>query len=293
MATLASDLVAEARRYLLASGRQEHNRLTTTMNTSVGSVVFDFAAGSIAAGAVIAIGLELMYVWSVTGSTATVQRAMQGSAGAAHTAGDIITVNPTVSDFWVFTALNDELASLSASGLYRVKTVTATATVASSYNLAADVIDILNVQWNDYGPSLDWPRLRRWDVLTNQDTSVFASGTALQLYTPPPPGRTLRITYSAAFSPLTALTDDVQTTTGLPASCNDIPALGAAARLLTAREARRSQLDAQPESRQAQDVPPSTARGAAAGLFALRKQRLVEEAGRLRSQYPTVMRPAV
>lgn len=295
MATLTSDVIAEARRFLLASGRQEMNRLTTTMNTSVTSVVFDFAAGSIAAGALIAIDLELILVWSVTSQTATVQRAMHGSVAAAHTAGAVITVNPIVSDFWVFAEINNELASLSspATGLYRVKTVTATATVASSYNLAADVIDVLTVQWNDYGPSLDWPRLRRWDVLTNQDTSVFASGTALQLYTAPPPGRTLRITYSAPFGALATLADDVQTTTGLPASANDIPAIGAAARLLTAREARRSVLDAQPESRQAQDVPPGTARSAAAQLFALRDRRVKEESARLSSQYPSVMRPAV
>jgi hypothetical protein len=294
MATLASDLVAEARRFLLASGRQEMNRLTTTMNASVASVVFDFAAGSIAQGALIAIDLELMYVWSVTGSTATVQRAMHGSAPAAHTTGAVITVNPLVSDFWVFTEVNNEIASLSspATGLYRIKTITRTMTVASTYDVAADVIDILAVQWNDYGPSLNWPRLRRWDVVYGQDTSVFASGVALQLYTAPPPGRSLRITYSAPFSSLATLADDVQTTTGLPASANDIPAIGAAARLLTAREARRSSLDAQPESRQAQDVPPGTARSSAQQLFALRDRRIKEESARLSSTYPTMTRPA-
>jgi hypothetical protein len=177
--------------------------------------------------------------------------------------------------------------------LFRVKTVTRTATVASSYDLAADVINVLAVQWNDYGPSLDWPRLRRWDVLANQDTSVFPSGTALQLYSAPPPGRTIRITYSAAFGSLAALTDDVQTVTGLPASCNDIPAIGAAARLLTAREARRSQLDAQPDPRQAQDVPPGAGRAAAAQLFALRDRRIKEESARFSATYPSVMRPAV
>lgn len=279
----------------MASGRDELNRLTTTVNSSATAIVFDFAAGSIATGAIIAIDLELAYVWSVTGSTATVQRGANGSAAAAHTAGAIIMVNPIVSDFWIFKAMNDELASLSspATGLYRIKTVTKTMTVASSYDVAADVIDILNVQWNDYGPSLDWPRLRRWDLLSNQDTSVFASGTALQLYSQPAPGRTLRITYSAQFSPLATVTDDVQSVTGLPATANDIPAIGAAARLLTAREARRSSVDAQPESRQAQDVPPGTSRSAAAQLFALRDRRIKEESARLTATYPTVMRPAV
>lgn len=293
--TTTADVLAEARRLLLASGRQELNRLTTTLAPGDISVVFDFPAGSIATGALIAIDLELVYVWSVTSQIATVQRGVHGSAPAAHTSGALITVNPIVSDFWIFNEVNNELASLSSAAvnMFRVKTIAPTATVASSYDLATDVISVLAVQWNDFGPSKDWPRLRRWDVLANQDTTIFPSGVALQLYATPPPGRTIRVTYSAPFGSLSALTDDVQVTTGLPASANDIPAIGAAARLLTAREARRSALDAQPESRQAQDVPPGTARSAAAQLFALRDRRIKEESARFSSTYPSVMRPAV
>jgi hypothetical protein len=293
--TTTSDVIAEARRFMLASGRQELNRLTGSITNSAATLTFDFPAGSIATGALIAIDLELAYVWSVAGQVATVQRGMHGSTGAAHTAGALITVNPLVSDFWIFTAVNDELSSLSSAAIniYRTKTITRTATVASSYDLATDVMSVLAVQWNDYGASQDWPRIRRWDVLPNQDTTVFPSGVALQLYAPPPVGRTLRITYAAAFSPLATLTDDVQAVSGLPASCNDIPAIGAAARLLTAREARRSALDAQPDPRQAADVPPGAARSAAAQLFALRDRRIKEESARFSSSWPSMMRPAV
>lgn len=293
--TSTADLISETRSHMMASGREELNRLTTTMNTSIATVVIDFAANSIATGAVIAIDLELMYVWSVSGANVTVQRAYGGSTAAAHTAGALIYVNPTVSDFAIFRSLNDEIDSLSspANGLYRVKTITITATAAGSYNLAADVVEILNVQTNDYGASLDWPRLRRWDLLRNQDTAVFASGVSIDLHEVPAPGRTIRVSYAAAFSNLATIADDVLTTTGMPATMHDIPAFGAAARLLTAREARRSSIDAQPESRQPQDVPPGTARSGAAALFALRKQRIVEEAARLSNQWPTVMKRAV
>lgn len=293
--TTTADLVAHTRREVLASGRQEMNRLTNTITNVAGTFTFDFAAGPIATGALVAIDLELMHVWSVAGQVATVQRGMHGSTAAAHTAGALITVNPIVSDYWIFTELNNELVSLSspAVGLYRVKTVTTTATSASTYNLAADVTEVLAVQWNDYGSSLDWPRIQRWDLLANQDTTVFASGNALQIYAPPPTGRTLRISYAANFATLATLTDDVQTVTGLPGSANDIPAIGAAARILAARESRRSSVDAQPESRQASDVPPGTARSASAQLFALRDRRVREERARLASAWPSMMRPAV
>jgi hypothetical protein len=81
--------------------------------------------------------------------------------------------------------------------------------------------------------------------------------------------------------------------TGLMASAADIPAIGVAARLLSSREARRSQVDSQPENRRAADVPPGTARSAASGLFALRDRRLREESAKLKNLYPQFMRPAV
>lgn len=294
MATTA-DLIATTRRHLMASGREALNRLNGAITNVATTLTFEFAAGQIATGALLAIDLELIYVWSVAGQIATVQRGYMGSTAAAHSDDALIYVNPVVSDFAIFKELNSEITSLSspANGLYRVKTVTATATIASTYNLAADATEILSVQYNAVGGSSDWPRLRRWDLLANQDTSVFASGYALQLYEMPMPGRTIRVTYAAAYSPLATLTDDALTVAGLQVSAQDIPPLGAAARLLTAREARRSSIDAQPENRQAADVPPGTARSGAASLFALRKQRIVEEAARLTASWPTVMRPAV
>lgn len=293
--TTTADLIAETRRHLMASGREHLNRLNGSITNVAGTLTFEFPAGQIATGALLAVDLEVMYVWSVTGFVATVQRGMFGSTAAAHSDDALIFVNPLFTDYAIFKSLGEELTSLSSplNGLYQIKTVTATTTTASTYNLAADAVEILSVQYNDYGSSGDWPRLRRWDMLLNQSTAVYASGRALQLYEAPAPGRTLRITYGAEFSALTSTSVDVATDTGLPTSAHDIPPIGAAGRLLAAREARRSSLDSQPESRQAQEVPPGTARSASAQLFALRKQRIVEEAARLSAQWPTVMRPAV
>jgi hypothetical protein len=292
--TTAADVVAEARHLLLASGREELNRLTSSISDTDQTFTIDFAAGGIAAGALLAIDLELLHVWSVSGSTVTVQRGMRGSTAAAHNAGALITVNPIVSDFRLFTEVNFELTTLSSptNGLYAVRELTRTMSVASTYDLAADLIDVLAVNWNDYGPSLDWPAIRRYDTRYQQDTTVFPSGVTIQLYAPPPPGRTLRVVYSAPFTPFDDLTTDVADT-GLADTAWDIPAIGAAGRLLAARESRRSSVDTQPESRQAQDVPPGSARASSASLFALRKQRINEEAARLTSTWPALMRPAV
>ena len=286
-----TDLINAARRWLQSSGRPEYNRLTATENSADTSFAFDFALGSITEGAVLGVDLEEVHVWSATAPNATVQRGWNGSTPAAHAAGTIVEVNPLFSAWRILGEINAELSSLSPQ-IYQVKTVSATATTDSSYDLADDVLDILTVQYNDYAGA-DWPQLSRWSLLANQDTAVFASGRALRLYEMPAPGRTLRITYAAPLGALTALSDDVTTVTGLPATAADLPAIGAAARLLSAREARRSQIDSQPESRQAADVPPGAARGAAAQLFALRDRRIKEETAKLSRLFPSRIRRAV
>lgn len=290
--TTTHDLIQSAKRYLQGSGRPEYNRITPAMTTATTDITFDFALGSIQAGAILGVDLEDLYVWTLVGATATVARGWNGSTPAAHSANRTVSVNPLFSNWAVLCEVNNELASISPQ-IYQVKTVTETMTTASSYNLAADVIDVLAVQYADIGPSTNWPSLHRWSFLPNQDTTVFTSGKALRLYELPDPGRTLRVTYAAPLGTLSDLLENVETVTGLPTSAADIPAIGAAARLLSAREARRSQLDAQPEPRQAADVPPGTARSAAAQLFALRDRRIKEESAKLSRLYPSHIRRAV
>lgn len=291
MAT-TSDLIHAARRWLQSSGRPEYNRLNGSITNVASTATMEFAMGSINTGAVLGIDLEELYTWSIAGSVATVQRGWNGSTAATHADDAIVEVNPLFSAWRIFNEINAELHSITPA-IYQVKTVSVTATVASSYNMAADVLDVLTVQYNDIGPSQDWPVLSRWAFLANQDTSSFASGKALTFYEMPIPGRTLRITYAAPLAPLATIGDTVETTSGIPASAVDIPAIGAAARLLSSREARRSQLDAQPEPRQAQDVPPGAAGDGASRLFALRDRRVREESSKLQRVYPTRIRRAV
>ena len=291
MAT-TSDLIHAARRWLQSSGRPEFNKLTAAETNSDTVFALDFALGSVQPGAVLCVDLEEVYCWSVSSPNATVQRGWNGSTAATHSLGALVEVNPLFSSWRIFNEINAEINSISPT-IYQVKTVSVTSTTAWSYNLASDVIDVLTVQYQDIGPSGDWPLLTRWAFLANQDTSSFASGRALTFYEMPVPGRTLRITYAAPLVPLATISDNVESVSGLPSSAIDIPVIGAAARLLSSREARRSQVDAQPEARQAQDVPPGTAGDAAGRLFAIRDRRIREEAIKLGKLFPTRIRRAV
>lgn len=294
--TTTADLINDTRQHLQALSRDELNRLNGAITNSASTLTVEFAAGGIQRGALLSIDLEVIHVWSVAVLTATVQRGMMGSTGASHADDALVYVNPRFTDFQILRALNAELASYSSPrfGLFQTKTVEITGSAGKvGYDLTAvtDLIDVIEVRWKGYEVG-DWPLVTRYTVSRDMNTSEFASGLALLTYEDLGPGRTLRVRYKAPYTPLSTLADNVLTTAGLHAGAHDIPPLGAAARLLAGREARRASYDAQPESRQAGDVPGGLNRQAAGGLLGLRDMRLREEAARLGALYPIIHRRA-
>lgn len=296
--TTTADMIEEVRTHVGGEAREEMNRLAAAITTtSVATLTIEFAAGSIARGAVLAIDLELMYVWSISGTTVTVQRGYRGSTAATHLISTLIYVNPRVPAFRALQVLNEELAALSApgTGLFRVRTVDLTYNPArSGYDLTSvtDVQDVLALEATGYVAG-DLDEITRYRLVRNAVTTDFASGFALELFEPGYPGKTIRVTYATSYTALAALADDVAAVSFLHAQAHDIPPLGAAARLLAGRESRRTGLDMQPEPRQAADVPPGAARQAAGALLQLRDRRVKEEAARLARMYPHRVRRGV
>lgn len=292
MAT-ANDLVEETRMHLQSMARDELNRLNgAIISTTASTLTFEFAAGSIAPGAVLAIDLELVYVWSVAGQVATVERGWLGSTKATHSDDALIYVNPRWSSFTILRAINEELDSYSSPkwGLYQMKTVDLTfsaATVGYDLTSVTDLIDVYELRWKGYAAG-EWPLIRRWSVARDMPTTDFASGLSLQLDDGAGPGRPIRVRYKARFTHLATLADNVTSVSGLADTAADIPPLGAAARLVAPREVKRAATDSQPESRRAAEVPPGTNRAAAGTLLSVRDARLREEASRLYQRYPTL-----
>lgn len=294
--TITADLIQETRTHLQASMRDELNRLNGSMTNSTTSAVVEFAQGGIQRGSILGVELEVMYVWSFNTQTATVQRGFMGSTAATHADDTLVYVNPRWTDFQILRALNAELASYSSprNGLYRVRTVDLTySSSAQEYDLTSvtDLVSVLGVTSSMPGVT-DWYPVSSWSLSRDLPTTTFPSGKALSIYTPVTPGRMVRVVYGAPFVSLATLADDVAAVSFLPATAHDIPPLGAAARLLAGREAARAQIDAQPESRKAEEVQAGANRGAAGGLLALRDMRLREEAARLRVAYPHMRRVA-
>lgn len=297
-----NDLIAETRRHLLSGQTEERNRLAAGYSPpaagQLGTLTFQFPLKSIVAGAVIAVDLELFYVYTVdpVGLTAQVDGAQQGSVAATHASGATVNVRPKFSDFAIARAINQDMADLTAAqnGLFAAVTVPivySAQTVAYDLAAAADVIDLLEIVYETFAVNQFTPKVRGARIIRNANPAIFPSGFAVSLEeTGAVQGKPMRVTYSTRFANLVNLSDDAQTVGLLPPTCNDIPPLGAAIRLVAPREIKRNFSEAQPDPRRAEEVPPGAVAQSTKGLMLLRQQRIASEASRLHRQWPQTLR---
>lgn len=296
MTTLASDLIAETKRHLFSGQNEELNRLDGSITAGATSILFKYDVGGIQRGATISIDLEEIQVWEVSGKTATVvQRGVNGSTAASHSDLASVAVKPKFSDFRILTAINHDLRDLSApdNGLYQIKTVELTYNSAvQGYDLtsvASDLIGILEVRFDLVGPEKTFPKIDKFALLRNMNTTNFASGSALVLYQSAYPGRAIRVRYKGTFTPMTATTDNAVTAAGLTDTMVDLPPLGAAIRLVAPRDVKRAFSETQGEPRRADEVRVGDGATSMRGMMLLRSQRINAERARLDSFYPYTM----
>lgn len=292
MPPLASDLIAQTKRYLYSGYQDEQNELDVLVDATQTSIQLAHDPIGISRGATISIDLEEMYVWATSGRTLTVRRGVNGSVPAVHADAALVQVRPKFSDFRIFNALNDELRDLSSpqNGLYRIAAVEIPIGPARlAYELPADFLEVMSVRHLDNDPYLGFQRMKWWSVARQLPTADIPSGNALIVHEGAPLNGRVVVAYKAAFTLLAGVTDDVPAVTGLPPTAADIPPIGAAIRLVAPREVKRSFTEPQGEPRRAEEVPPGVATGAVRNLAALRQQRLVAEAARLQAMYPPVL----
>lgn len=291
----ANDLIAASKRHLYTGYSETVNRLDGAITSGATSLTLEFdLAGSIQQGTIIAIDTEEILVWAVSGKTlSTVTRGINGSTAASHSDDAIVTVQPKFSDFRVLQAINDDLRDLSGEGLFQIKTLNITFSPAKyTYDLtsvASDIIDVYEVRYKTPDSTKLWPRINKFVLSRNMDTTEYASGLALILYEAGFPGQPMRIRYKAPYGTFTAGTDDVATISGLHDGAFDLPPLGAAIRLMSGREIKRNFSEVQGEPRRHDEIPPGAITNSMRGLIALRTNRLNAEKGRLKAQYPDLL----
>lgn len=271
---------------------------------------------SLRPGVILSADMEKIYVagWVPGTLTATLIRGWGGSPPASHADGTPFFINPTFPKFDIGVAINEDLKSLSARGIYRVGVASVNFNpVFRGYDLGSipqNYTKILGVRYRQISPARRFPVITGWDEwhAPAGTDPAFASGNAIILdggeYGDP--GLPVYITYGAPFLPLAAVTDSINSTpvandlfppangysgsptniANLTGECADIPILGALISLTQPQEINRNRIAAQSDPRKAQDVPPQAIATSVNGIIQRREARIDEERTRLEDLYP-------
>ena len=293
MATTGQTWVDATRSKLLNGFAEQRNKLALSYTAGAGTLTFTYDLGSIKAGARLSIGLNTFYVWSSTGSTATVSGGEEGSTDANASSGDIVRVNPHFTDNEIWNELSGDLSDLSSpsSGLYGIGTVDLTYNAArTGYDLGAiadSFIDAYEVRFLTPGNFKDSPRMPKdnWRINRNVNTTNIASGFGVEIFQGINPSYNIRVIYKSTFTMPSALTTNVSVS-GLQPSAYDLPPIGAALRLMSGREIKRNFTESQGDTRRASEVPPGAIAQSSNGLARLRASRIMAESARLDALYP-------
>lgn len=235
---------------------------------------------------IIEVDNELMLV-SDQGVTSTVsifpgQRGFMGTTAAAHSVNARVINDPLIPRHRLFEEIQSTIRQL--DDLYQVKTteLTSSATV-NTFEIPAEVVRILKVQYETIGPSKEWITVNSYVMDPNAD---FATGKALTLHANGCiyPGRRIQVTYQAALGVPVATTDSLETL-GIPAEMHDVLRYGACWRAVKTLAPSRMNARAV-ESPETNGVSPNSISEVAKELFQLFAFRRDEERKRLLTKYP-------
>jgi len=294
--TTFHEVIERTRRRLMTTQRE-------AISTLSGAVDADDATWTLStdvrfgANARLSVDLEDVYVASTGSGTANVVRGQYGSAAAAHDAGATVHVDPSWSNWDIAQAVNETLDDLSSPsfGLFRIRSADFDFDPSAiGYELAglSDFQDVWRVRYNQPGPENDWPIVPRgmWRLDQAADTTDFASGVQLVLREGGYPGQKVRVSYRATFDTLTALTDNVESVSGLHAQAHKLLSLGAAVKLLSGLGAQRALTTGQPDPRRLDEVSDRAAANAIVPLVEQFEDGVRAEAARLARRFPQAIR---
>lgn len=280
-------------RQLMSGTVEERNKVTSAVSSTATSISFQYDLGGMRPGGVIQINSELMYVWEISAGSksVTVERGWNGTVAASHAAGSVATVDPKFPRAQILEAINAELDDLASPvhGLFQVKSVELNYNgVWSMISLPTldKVIDLVSVSLRYL--ATDYPKIRRCRLIRDLPADDFSSGFGLRFDEQVRSGRMI-VVYKAPFENVTNETQNIQTITGLPTSCEDILIMGAQIRLVNPREVKRNFTESQGDTRRAEEVPTGSVSNSINNIIRMRKERITAEAAKLARQYPTFL----
>ena len=287
LANLVDEVLLNLNGYTMRQDRTTH--LTADINSSALSLSLG-SVSNIGKG-VVEIDDELIWVdtYDRVSSTATAApygRGYQGSTAASHATNTKVTISPTFPKLSIKRAINDTIKATFPQ-LYGVARTTFSLTATqSTYAVPADVQTVLAVSWDTPGPTGEWMPVRDWRSDPQANTTAYPTGQTISIYDRITPGRTVQVVYTKEPSSLTNNNDVFESVTGLPSSCKDVIVYGASYRLASFIDPGRLTFTSAEADQADSKIQYGSGSNAARFMLALYQQRLSEEAGKLRDQYP-------
>lgn len=288
--TTVQQMLSDTRRTAFGAANQKMNFVGTSAVAGATDIVMELDVSEISAGQILSCGLNVWYVRSVNVATKTVTvvTGIDGSPESAVSAGDVVLVNPTVTDWYILNMLNAEIARLSSPtcGLYGIGSWEADADIVyGTYTIpdaAANMTGILRVRFRMIGSTDAW-----FDVPPSAVKAQFGDGSGVvRLTRMPDPGTKVQFIYKSTFQQATSLDDDAVDDLGLAETMVDIPPLGAVASVLRTVENARLDIRSQANSRRPSEVREGTNMSLAQAYTRDRDARIDEERARLTVRYP-------
>jgi len=290
MAATWADLIEQTRGRIRGLLPTAVNELAASPDASTTSLTLAVDAGDtgIGAGSVVEIGSELVRVGSV--STVTLSSCIRGWAGstaAAHTSGDMVISDSSVTVLEIIDALNATMVDMTARGLHLMYTETFTPNGAKTLFevTTANAERVWAVQGRNSSESTKPMISPRWQAFYNLASGIASSGIAVQFEKIYATGVELYAIVGRSLPAVGALTAS-PATDGLDAEYHDVAALGAAALLLEGEEANRNAATGLSSSRRGGEVPPGSLSSAAEVLRRHYDRRCGREAARLQAKFP-------
>lgn len=294
MTTTYANLVDEIT--LNLSGYTLRQDRTTHLTADVTSSGLSLSLGSVTniGKGVVEIDDELIWLdtydrISSVGNIAPYGRGYHGTTAAAHTANTKVTIAPTFPRATIKKAINDTIDAVFPN-LFAVGVHTFTYNaVKTTYSLPADTETILYVSYKPTGPTGEWLPLRNWRADPLANTGSYATGQTVSVYDRIEAGRTVQVYYTKKPPTLegAASSATFEAVTGLPSSCKDVIAYGAAYRLSAFIDPGRLNYSSAEADNADTKIQYGSGASTARFLLALYQQRLNEETKKLRDVYPT------
>ena len=287
--TMSDEVARKLAGFTLRQDRQTH--LTAAVSATATSITV--ASAQNISNGIIQIDDELIYVESYDRNSGVLTippygRGYNGTYARTHAVGTKVVVSPTFPVVDIKSAINETILSV-FPGLYATNSHTFTFSPAkSTYALPNDVETVLGVSYQSTGPSKEWVPLRGYRIDPMANVTEFNSRNTITLLSPPEPGRTVQVFYTAQPVEMDNNEDDFEVVTGLPLSCKDVIVLGAAYRLSAFVDPGRLTFGSAESDQQSQVAGRAYGAGTNASkyLLALFQQRYDAESKKMNDRNP-------